>query len=283
MSNWYEISVITRAEDEDAAAAALFELGTTGLRTEANDSTSTIFAYFAEALREDDVRDALAGFGVVPTLCRIRALAADEVDWSENWKLHFSPRPVGARFFVCPPWAPEAPTGRLPLVINPGMAFGTGQHATTRGCIELLECATGEASVRSAIDLGTGSGILAIALVRMGVPSVVAIDNDPDARASTTENLDLNGVGEQVTVLDDIDRAHGSFDVIVANLFADLLVEFVPKLDRLAAVDGRILCSGMLESDLERVASAFANAGWRIYDSRSESPWVSIALSKVRP
>lgn len=283
MSNWYECRLVVAVDDEDPVTAALFEMGTTGVRCDVEGGDAVLLAYFDGRPSEDALRQACREYGVSPSSFSVRPLSGDDVDWSENWKLHFSPRAVGDRFHVCPPWAPEAPSGRLALVINPAMAFGTGQHATTRGCMILLERACAEARIDIAADLGTGSGILAIALAKLGVPRVIAVDNDPQARESTAENAQLNGVPGAVEIGTDIADIAGPVDLFVANLFADLLVQLAAGIVARCRPGATIVCSGMLEHDGPRVLERFAELGWAPCATEVESPWFSVALQRRIP
>jgi ribosomal protein L11 methyltransferase len=283
VSNWYECRLVVAIDDEDPATAALFDLGTTGIRCDVEAGDAVLYACFDGLPSEAGIRNACSEYGVSPTAIAVRSLADEDVDWSENWKLHFSPRAVGERFYVCPPWAPDAPSGRLALVINPAMAFGTGQHATTRGCMILLERACAAARIDVAADLGTGSGILAIALAKLGVPRVIAVDNDPQARESTAENAQLNGVQGAVEIGADIADIQGLVDLFVANLFADLLVQLAAGIVARCSPEATIVCSGMLEHDGPRVVARFAELGWTPRSTQIESPWFSVALQQRKP
>ena len=279
-TDWYELTIVVADAAEELATAALFELETTGVRSESEGGRTTLFAYFTEAPTPEAVTLVCASHGVVPVAQSTRPLAPEDVDWSENWKLHFAPRAVGDSFFVCPPWSQEAPDGRLALVVNPAMAFGTGQHATTRGCMVLLERACRDGSIDTAADLGTGSGVLAIALAQLGVRRIYAVDNDPQARASTAENLLLNGIADQVTIGTNIDDIDAPIDLFVANLFADLLVELAPEIVRRCSPTATVVCSGMLEQDGSRVLTRFAELGWEPTSRQVESPWFSVSLRR---
>src|SRR5262249_6957713 len=132
-----------------------------------------------------------------PDAPTVRPLA--DADWGEAWKAHFRPLPVGTRWLIVPPWESAAlEPGRLTLVIEPARAFGTGHHGTTAGCLVQLEEIVERDAPTSAIDLGTGSGILAIAAARAGVARVLAVDEDPDAVAAARANAARNGVADRV-------------------------------------------------------------------------------------
>jgi ribosomal protein L11 methyltransferase len=163
------------------------------------------------------------------------------------------------------------------------MAFGTGQHATTRGCLELLEWATATRRITRALDVGTGTGVLAIALAKLGVPDVWAIDNDPAAGAITHANAARNAVGERIGIGSRIDEAPGTFSLIVANLFAYLLEELAARFAAVLAPDGVLICSGLLVADEARVRAAYRTLGLETQRRHEEADWVTLALHRVAP
>jgi len=282
VGNWYELRIVVPKDLEEQATTALFELGTNGIRSEAEGELSALLAYFQTPPTAVALDDALAAYGVPRTTHSIEPLPQEDTDWTENWKLHFSPHAVGEHFFVCPPWAPNAPTGRTAIIIHPAMAFGTGQHATTRGCLLLIEAACAAARVESAADVGTGSGILAIALAKLGAARVYAVDNDPVACASARENAALNEVAATLRIGDSMADISEPCDLIVANLFADLLIGFAAELSNRCAPHGTIICSGMLQEDLPRVLARFAETGWVQHATQVEEPWCTVQLLRSR-
>src|SRR6059058_5090915 len=183
-----------------------------------------------------------------------------DVDWEAVYRRHHPPVFIGRRLAVAPPWdVPEA-EGREVIVIEPGQAFGTGQHATTRMCLEEIEATVAGGGVQSALDVGTGSGLLAAALARLGVPSVVALDVD-------------------AAVLPRADACRARFDLVVANLLADALVHDAAALASVTANDGRLVISGLLDTQIEVVTAAFA--GWRTARVRSDDRWRTLALART--
>ena len=280
MQSWQVVVLAVATDEIDLASAALFELGTSGIQQEGADEAGTLRAYFSPCPPLEALHDALASYGVTAQRLHVESVPDTEVDWSENWKLHFQPQAVGDRFYICPPWAPDAPPGREAIVIHPGMAFGTGQHATTRGCLLLIEASLRDGLPAAAADIGTGSGILAIALAKLGVPRIHAVDTDPVARESTRENADRNGVAAALAIGSSVDDVPETCGLIVANLFADLLDELAGKLVARCAGSGTIVCSGMLESDVGRVAASFASHGWAAHRTFRESPWAAVAFTR---
>jgi len=207
---------------------------------------------------------------------------ADE-DWANNWKLHSRPQLVGERLYICPSWDATAPAGRIPIIIDPGMAFGTGQHASTRGCVRQLERAVVGHPPRRALDVGTGSGVLAISLARLGARDIWAVDIDPTACAVATANAAINGVLAQMHVLSDLGEVLGSFDLIVANLYADLLQTLAQQLATHLSIHGTLIASGMLLPDEGRVQAIYEALGFAVANRDVEESWVTLVFRRKTP
>src|SRR5439155_1213936 len=206
-SRYWELTVAVSPDASEGLTNFVWELGALGVVEEENAAgRARLRAFFPEAADSDAIARSIDLYlGALESLGFARAggpAVADvaDTDWADAWRAHFAPLPIGRRFLVAPPWeTPPPANGRLVLTLEPGRAFGTGQHATTAGCLELLETIVERVRPTRAIDLGTGSGILAIAAARLGVPDVLAIDSDPDAVASATANVERNGLGAHVT------------------------------------------------------------------------------------
>jgi ribosomal protein L11 methyltransferase len=208
-----------------------------------------------------------------------------EEAWAEAWRAHFRPLPIGRRLLVCPPWEtpPDGANGpRTRIVIEPGRAFGTGSHATTRACLELLERALARAPGERALDVGTGSGILAIAAARLGVPAVAALDPDPDAVASARDNAARNGVGDRVQVeLARLEEWSGPpADVVLANLLGRALVSLAPVLARSVATPGRLIAGGLLVHETPAVVGAFVPEGFALAEIVEYEGWAGLLLTR---
>ena len=176
---------------------------------------------------------------------------------------------------MAPPWdVPDAP-GREVLVVDPGMAFGTGQHETTRTCLEEIETAVAERQVRSALDVGTGSGVLAMALARLGVPRVVALDLDSRVLPLARQNLVRNGAEAVMLAAGTVGAVRGRFDLVVANLLADVLIDEAPVLAATVAPGGRLIVSGILDTQTDTVAAA---SPLRVTATRAGGPWRTLRL-----
>lgn len=278
-TEWFECTIEVPAEHGDVVANFLIENGAPGLQADDHDGLVRLTAYFSVEPPVDALVRFCASIGCPLVNENIGVRQVPHEDWAENWKLHFQAQAVGARLYVCPPWDCAVPEGRVAVIIDPGMAFGTGQHATTRGCLLLLERAVEARIVTRALDVGTGSGVLAIALAKLGVSDVWAIDTDASACAIAEANAAENGV--DIWVRTDLDDAPGSFNLITANLYANLLEEIAAKLITLLQPGGVLVCSGFLTADEQRVRSAYEARGLRLVARHEEQSWVTLALERL--
>ncbi|MEW6333297.1 MAG: 50S ribosomal protein L11 methyltransferase [Thermodesulfobacteriota bacterium] len=206
--------------------------------------------------------------------------------WGEAWKKYFKPLRAGRRFIVKPTWEPYAPErGEIVIEIDPGMAFGTGQHASTRLCLEAIEAlfaAGGTSAPARVLDLGTGTGILAIACAKCGAPAVLAVDNDPRATAIARENALVNRAEERVTVTDrDIAALTEPFPLVVANLTAGILDGLYPHLRRLVSPGGYLVMSGIIEQNRTEVEARFLGGPFALEQRIAEKEWVCYVLKKA--
>ena len=206
----------------------------------------------------------------------------EDADWENNWKQFYKPMEIGERLLVVPEWEQAKEDGRVKLVLNPGLTFGTGSHDTTR----LSQTAQEEAvhGGETVLDLGCGSGILSIAALCLGASHAVAVDIDPKAVDVAYENAALNGVGrDRYTVRwGDVvtDRAlrrelGGPYDVVVANIVADVIKALASTVRPLVKEGGIFLCSGIIAARAEEVAQCLRDNGWTIAETRSSEGWFS--------
>lgn len=206
-----------------------------------------------------------------------RLTVADVADdaWVETWQRGLAPIPLGARFVVLPHEGLTAPPGREPIRLIPGMAFGTGEHPTTRLCAAALEDLVRAGS--RWLDLGCGTGILAIVAVRLGASAVVALDLDPQAAQVAGEVVLANGLAERIDVgAGSIERAQGPFDGIVANIQASFFLSEAEGLAAVLAGRGVVAISGILVEDLGEVEPALRRAGIETIERRSDGPWACL-------
>ena len=204
---------------------------------------------------------------------------ADE-DWENNWKQFYKPMEIGERLLVVPAWESAGETERVKLILNPGLTFGTGSHATTRLCLAALDklIRGGE----KVLDLGCGSGILSIAALRLGAERAFACDVDPTCVSVAYENAALNGVDRErytvragdVTADRELAREFGGdYDVVVANIVADVIIALSTKVRPLLRPDGRFLCSGIIDDRAAEVKAKLTDAGWEILEENSSEGW----------
>jgi ribosomal protein L11 methyltransferase len=212
---------------------------------------------------------------------RLEVGFVDEEDWASSWKQGFPPFDVGRRLCVRTPWSPP-PSDRLDVQIQPAMAFGTGQHASTVGCLLAIEDAFDhEPAPSSVLDVGTGSGILAIAAARLGARRVLAIDVDPVAIEAAGANVSRNEVEAIVTLrCGPVEAADGRYSLVVANLHADLLRAMFEAFAGHAEARGRCIASGLLDADVGSVRRAAAASGWRLEAQRSLEGWTTLTLRR---
>ena len=201
-------------------------------------------------------------------------------DWENNWKQFYKPMEIGERLLVIPAWEKAEAKGRVTLTLNPGLTFGTGSHATTRLCLTALESRIhgGE----KVLDLGCGSGILSIAALRLGAGSAFACDIDEKCIDVAYENAALNGIGKkQLTVRQGDATKEGAlrdaigtgYDVVVANIVADVIISLAPQVRHFLKEDGWFLTSGIIDDRADEVATALVAAGWNIVESCTSEGW----------
>ena len=214
------------------------------------------------------------------------AWQADE-DWAADWKRGLAPRKLTGRLVVKPTWTEwDATPGEVVIDVDPQMAFGTGEHATTRGCLRLLDSVIRDGD--RVLDVGSGSAILAIAAVRLGARGAVAVEYDPDANLNARENLERNGVDGRVEIVEAMaDGALlaglGRFDVVLANILSGIIRPLLPAFrDALGgAPDGRLIVSGILQAESPDVVRDAEAAGFRVERVDEEEEWWSALLRPV--
>ena len=301
---WLEIACDIPADYSEILAAYLTELSGSGVCMENIDVDAfshseivhspivSIKAYFNS---EDGINQHLTDIsrflkalsaqhpGLIisePVLSEVRS-----EDWSNSWKVNFKPLRVGKRLLIVPSWeeANQKPDD-IVLHLDPGMAFGTGGHETTRLCLELLEkimdrLPSGKKA--SVLDLGTGSGILAMAAVKLGAEPVHAVDIDPLAVEVAKENLAINHLADKVECsTTPLESMTTDFDIILANILAEELVRLAPQIINRLAVGGKLVLSGILAEKEDFVRSGFARHPVKFIETCSDGEWVALLYSK---
>lgn len=321
---WHEISIHTREEVAELVATAFHEMGAGGVTIEESgtlnkerdtslgqlydtplndipEGEAVVQAYFAdpdntaELIRQLEehvafVRDEL-GYDVGKA--EIKSRVVDEEDWAHSWKQYYKPMRISKRLTIKPTWETYEPvsTDEIVLELDPGMAFGTGTHPTTSLCLRTLEQEVVPGI--ELIDVGTGSGVLAIAAARLGASRVLALDLDPVAVTSANENVRLNGVEGSVTVMESdllgvLRSAGASADVgvnvpvklVVANILAEVILLFTDDVYEVLGSGGTYITSGIYKTKEADVQEGLQRAGFEIERIERDQDWVAIVAKK---
>ena len=290
----WEISVVTAFAAEEPVAALLEKIYGTpaSIYQQAERNQSRVAVYLSKAERAADrlrlqaglisLRD--LGLATAPGSIRIKRLARR--NWAESWKHHFPPIEIGGRLLILPDWSKRrARPNQITVRLNPGLSFGTGQHHTTRFCLEQIAACRSPQGGQSFLDIGTGSGILAVAAARLGYRPVRAIDLDPIAIRVARQNASRNGVSREITFSrEDFmacrARSAVKYSLICANLTADLLENQGGRIVNRLKLDGRLDLSGVLRTEFARIESVYRGLGLRLLAKRAEKEWQSGLFSR---
>lgn len=213
---------------------------------------------------------------------KLETVGCREEDWAESWKKYYHPIKVG-KIVVVPAWEKYTPAeGEITVTMDPGMAFGTGTHETTRLVISMLEKYVKEGD--RMLDVGTGSGILSICGSRLGAASCAAYDIDPTAVRVARENIEASGV-KNITcdvsdLLKNVDLSHGKYNIVAANIVADIIIRMMPDIDKYMADDAVLIASGIICPRRAEVEASFAENGFEVFDELVENDWCALAVRK---
>lgn len=277
---WHSFTITCPGELKEALTAALFALGCTGT----TEDGGTLTAYFPGDADTDAIAAEISKFdGVSFSVNRV-----EEQDWYAGWKETIGPYRA-AGFLICPPWKKEecapAPGEKL-ILLDPGQAFGTGEHESTVNVFDMLgdwANEQGDVSGKRLLDLGTGTGILSIAAYLHGIGEITAADTEPKAVETAARNFALNGMVGKVRLLPgSIAEAGRGYDIILANIFQEVLLELMPDIAHALNPGGEAMLSGLLTGQEARVARAAAANGLGLVEKRNRGEWVSLWLS-ARP
>jgi ribosomal protein L11 methyltransferase len=236
---------------------------------------SRVTALFPEHTDVNQLLSQLRQFGVEPPV-PTTYLLADE-DWESSWKENYHPLKISERLWICPSWLAPPDPKAVNVILDPGMAFGTGDHPTTALCLEWL--AERDCTNKDVIDYGCGSGILSIAALKLGARSALGIDIDPQALDVSRRNMELNGVAERFTAyLPESLPANSTADIVIANILARPLVELAPQIRACVRPGGWLALSGMLREQEEMVRPHYESQF--AFERRQRGDWILLAGQK---
>ncbi len=272
---WHRVQLTPSHPDRAAAvAAAMFVAGAEGVHEDATRLITHLPAeqdpllFIAQVRASDATMTAETG-------------ALEDVDWSERWRDRITSHQLG-RLTVTPPWLATGMDPATTVVIEPAMAFGTGEHPTTRGVVRLLQSVVRAGD--SVADLGSGSAILAIAAVKLGAGRAFAIEIDHDSIANAEENVEANGVADRIAVLEGdafvLLPIVAPARLILANIISSVLVELLPLIARSLTADGVVILSGILIEERARMLEELGAQGWHVEAEDQEDQWWSVQVAR---
>lgn len=293
-NSWWEIQVLCEPGMDDVAYWRLVEFGCRGTASEFKGNIWLVKAYLPHSQAQ------LLDLSALSLLLRQDALCAgfpspavqwrilDEEDWASSWKDYWHPQEIGDRLLINPAWLPMPENSdRIVLRLDPGVAFGTGNHATTQLCLEALEMRLGDdASEMVVADIGCGSGILSIAAILFGAKKAYAVDNDPLAVKSTQESMTLNGIGSDRLIV-----AEGSLpdltkltpepiDGILCNILAEVIVDLIPGFTAISKPTTWGILSGILLDQVKPVADTLEENGWVVATLWRKQDWCCLNIRR---
>jgi ribosomal protein L11 methyltransferase len=300
---WLKIELTAPSELIDALSNFMTEIGSQGVFQETSDpqasngftddaTSETLKAYLPFDIRLEHRMESLKTYiqglsQLFPDLRKpvFNTEKIDDPNWGEAWKKYFKPLRVTKNIVIKPTWERYTPVGRDIVVdIDPGMAFGTGQHASTRMCLQAIEdLLLQERTMEKwrVLDVGTGTGILGISCAKLGVQKVVCVDSDKKATEIARENVAINDVEARVDVINrDVLTIHERFDLIVANLTAKILIKHRSHLISLLGPDGYLIISGIVEQNREEIESHFITDPLASLHVITEKEWICYVLKK---
>jgi ribosomal protein L11 methyltransferase len=271
--NWLAVRV-SAGDARAAALAALFDMGSQGVQETGDD----LVTHFPEERDADAIVAAV--LAAAPTAI-VTATLVPAVDWTEEWKKGVGAHELGVLAIV-PPWLADGRDPARTIIIEPEMAFGTGEHQTTRGVVRLLPDLIRRGD--RVADLGAGSAVLAIAAAKLGAARVAAIELDHDAIGNAHENVARNGVSDVVTVMEG-DAAVllplvAPVRVVLANIISSVLTELLPSIAESLTRDGEAILSGILVEERETMLGVIASGGWRVVAEDVEGAWWTTRIAR---
>jgi len=304
MTNWLEVSMTVDGELAESVADVFARFAPNGVMTEQgvkyNDAEDagtptgpiTVRAYLEMNDQIEETRqkleESLFYLGMIRPLPNPAYKQIADQNWMEAWKQNYKPILIGERLLILPAWMESPAPDRIPIKIDPGMAFGTGTHPTTQLCLELMEVAYKTQTPSTIIDVGCGSGILSIAALKLGAKRVLGVDIDSESVTNSRENADVNGVGDELILgVGSVQEIiEGKFDfksapLVVANILAPVIVRlFAAGLAQLIDGNGSIILSGILFEQEQSVVEAGQVQSLRMIERRQSGDWVALTMSR---
>lgn len=287
-SSWWEVSILCDPQFEELLFWKLDEFGCRGMATESRQQNLLIKGYVpqiqAQLLDLSALALTLRQLAIQMTLPepQVQWKLIDEEDWSSSWKENWQPQPIGDRFLIYPAWLelPPEPSDRTLLRLDPGVAFGTGNHPTTQLCLEALEMRLSYDADKAVIaDIGCGSGILSIGAILLGAQQVYAVDTDPLAVKAARSNRELNGISsKQMPVkkgsLDYLSATlFDGVDGIVCNILAEVIIDLIPQMSEICKPDSWGILSGILFEQVKPIADTLEQNGWVVATLWKNQDW----------
>ncbi|MEY2978890.1 MAG: hypothetical protein RLZZ435_3029 [Cyanobacteriota bacterium] len=295
--SWWQIQIHCESILEDLLFWRLNDFGCRGMVSEEKGTALLVTTYLPqEAALSLDLaalsillrQDALACEQQAP---QMQWKIIEEEDWASSWKAHWHPQPIGDRLIICPVWETVPPDNdRLVITLDPGSAFGTGDHPTTQLCLEALEMRLSDGDTHPLLaDVGCGSGILSIAAVKLGAKQVYAVDVDPLAVQATRSNRDLNEISKQNLVvglgsieqLEALAKRSVFFDGIVCNILAEVIIDLVPQLTAISKPTAWGVLSGILLEQAKPIADTLEHHGWVVSTLWRRKDWCCFNIRRV--
>lgn len=277
-TQWMQLRVWCDAAHAESLGALLFACGSLGMQELLPPDEEGLLAYFAFPLPEDEREQAEA---VVERVAARFVWSVHRDDgWSTRWQEHFKPLTIGARLVICPSWETVEPVaGQRVLRLDPGMAFGTGQHATTRGSLLLMERYLPEG--QPVLDVGCGSGILSLGALLCGASLAVGVDIDPEAVDVAKENAAHNQLADRCAFSPTpIDKVEGRYPMVLANIQAHILIPMAPALVQRVEPGGILILSGIIDTRRDAVVATYQSAGCTFLEEIEDGEWFSVAFQR---
>ena len=282
---WVEIKVTLASELVDPTSYLFNKYGTGLVTQQLNDNMIECTTYVLKS-NKTELNQIDVGLGLLKKVLPVFSLKkrlVKETDWKEYWKRHFKILHVSSNLIIQPSWlSKKSHLSQTSIIIDPGLAFGTGHHPTTLMCLELLEkCAK---SFNSLLDLGTGSGILAITAAKLGIANIIALDTDENSIKSAKENAKINKVSSKIDLylgtIPDTRLHNKRFDIITANISAEVIEEKAKTIFILLKENGRFFAAGFMNEKAERLKNILLDIGFVLIKSHENGEWTTLELSK---